>query len=123
VTLETEGARVVVPSDDVEVVPEPVSGPPARDLEADELRRRAAIEISPRLDLRGERVEAALERLSEYLDQALLAGLDEAVIVHGTGTGALRRAIREWLAGHPRVRATRSGRREEGGDGATVAQL
>ncbi len=123
VTLETEGARVVVPSDDVEVVPEPVSGPPARDLEADELRRRAASQISPRLDLRGERVEAALERLSQYLDQALLAGLDEAVIVHGTGTGALRRAIREWLAEHPRVRATRPGRREEGGDGATVAQL
>ncbi len=123
VTLETEGARVVVPSDDVEVVPEPVAGPPARDIEADELRRRAASQISPRLDLRGERVEAALERLSDYLDQALLAGLDEAVILHGTGTGALRRAIREWLAEHPRVRGTRPGRREEGGDGATVAQL
>ncbi len=113
----------MVPSDDVEVVPEPVSGPPARDLEADELRRRAASEISPRLDLHGERVEAALERLSTYLDQALLAGLDEAVIVHGTGTGALRRAVREWLAEHPRVRSSRPGRREEGGDGATVAQL
>ncbi len=123
VTLETEGARVVVPSDDVEVVPEPISGPPARDLAADALRQRAAIEISPRLDLHGERVEAALERLSKYLDQALLAGLDEAVIVHGTGTGALRRAVREWLAEHPRVRSTRPGRREEGGDGATVAQF
>ena len=123
VTLETEGARLVLPSDDVEVVPEPVSGPPARDSETDELRRRAAADISPRLDLHGERVEAAIERLAAYLDQALLAGLDEAVIVHGTGTGALRRAIREWLVEHPRVRGTRPGRREEGGEGATVAQL
>ncbi|HEX6140511.1 MAG TPA: Smr/MutS family protein, partial [Candidatus Limnocylindria bacterium] len=123
VTLETDGPRVVVPADDVEVVPEPVSGPPPRDQEAEELRRRAASRIAPRLDLRGERVEAALEQLDAYLNEALLAGLDEAVVLHGTGTGALRRAVREYLADHPRVRATRPGRREEGGDQATVAQL
>jgi DNA mismatch repair protein MutS2 len=123
VTLETDEARVVVPSDDVEVVPEPIRGPAPRDTDADDLRRRAAARISPQLDLRGERVEAGLERLGEYLDEALLAGLDEAVIVHGAGTGALRRSIREYLAEHPRVRGTRPGRREEGGDGATVAQL
>jgi DNA mismatch repair protein MutS2 len=123
VTLETDEARIVLPADDVEVVPEPIRGPAPRDREADELRRRAANRISPTLDLRGERVEAALERLAEYVDEALLAGLDEAVIVHGAGTGALRRSIREYLADHPRVRRTRSGRREEGGDGATVAEL
>jgi len=123
VTLETDGPRVVVPADDVEVVPEPISGPAPRDREAEELRRRAAARIAPRLDLRGERVEAALEQLNGYLDEALLAGLDEAVILHGAGTGALRRAIREYLADHPRVRAARPGRKEEGGDQATVAQL
>ena len=123
VTLETDGPRVVVPADDVEVVPEPITGPVPRDVEADELRRRAASSIATRLDLRGERVEAAIEQLAAYLDQALLAGLDEAVIVHGAGTGALRRAIREFLAEHPRVRSTRPGRREEGGDGTTVAEL
>jgi DNA mismatch repair protein MutS2 len=123
VTLEAGGARVVIPGEDVEVVPEPISGPTPRDVEADELRRRAAARVSPRLDLRGERVEAALDRLDGYLDEALLAGLDSVVILHGTGTGALRRAVRERLAEHPRVRATRSGRREEGGDQATVAEL
>jgi DNA mismatch repair protein MutS2 len=123
VTLETEGARLVVPADDVEVVPEPISGPAPRDLEAEELRRRAAQRASPRLDLHGERVEAALERLNTHLDDALLAGLDEVVIVHGIGTGALRRAVREALAEHPRVRAVRTGRKDEGGDGATVAEL
>ena len=123
VTLETEGARLVVPGDDVEVVPEPISGPSPRDLEAEELRRRAAASVSPTLSLRGERVEAALEQLEAYLDQALLAGLDSVAIVHGSGTGALRRAVREALANHPRVRGVRTGRRDEGGDGATVAEL
>ena len=123
VTLETDDARVVVPGDDVEIVAEPIAGPAPRDEELAELKRRAASRIAPRLDLRGERVEAALEQLTAYLDEALLAGLDEAVIVHGAGTGALRRSIREYLAEHPRVRSTRPGRRDEGGDGATVAEL
>jgi DNA mismatch repair protein MutS2 len=123
VTLETEGARLVIPADDVEVVPEPISGPTPRDLEADELRRRAAQRVSPTLDLHGERVEAALERLHAYLDDALLAGMDSVIIVHGVGTGALRRAVREALREHPRVRGTRGGRKDEGGEGATVAEL
>ncbi len=123
VTLEADGARLVVPGDDVEVVPEPISGPAAPDAEADELRRRAAAQVSPSLSLRGERVEAALEQLDAYLDQALLAGLDSVAIVHGSGTGALRRAVREALEAHPRVRGIRTGRREEGGDGTTVAEL
>ena len=123
VTLETEGARLVIPADDVDVVSEPISGPAPRDLEAEELRRRAAQRVAPTLDLHGERVEAALERLHAYLDDALLAGLDSVVIVHGVGTGALRRAVRDTLREHPRVRGTRGGRKDEGGEGATVAEL
>jgi DNA mismatch repair protein MutS2 len=123
VTLETDGARLVVPADDVELVPEPVAGPTPRDLQAEELRRRAAARVSPSIDLHGERVEAALERLHGYLDDVLLAGLDSVVIVHGVGTGALRRAVREALREHPRVRGMRGGRKDEGGEGATVAEL
>jgi DNA mismatch repair protein MutS2 len=123
VTLETEGARLVIPADDVDVVSEPISGPTPRDVEADELRRRAAQRVSQTLDLHGERVEAALERLHAYLDDALLAGLDSVVIVHGVGTGALRRAVRDTLREHPRVRGTRGGRKDEGGEGATIAEL
>ena len=61
--------------DDVEVVPEPASTPDGTGSAADELRRRAAARVSPRLDLRGERVESALEQLDAYVDAALLAGL------------------------------------------------
>ncbi len=123
VTLEGDGPRIVVPSDDVDVVPEPLAGPAERDHGAEELRRRAAGRVAPSIDLHGERVEAALERLSGYVDEALLAGLDEVRIVHGIGTGALRRAVREWLAQHPHVRGSRPGRRDEGGDGATIAEF
>jgi DNA mismatch repair protein MutS2 len=123
ITLETDGPRVVVPGEDVEVLPEPAAEPAPRDVAADELRRRAAARISPSLDLRGERVEAALEELDAYLDEALLAGLDQVAIIHGAGTGALRNAIRERLADHPRVRSVRTGRRQEGGDGTTIALL
>jgi DNA mismatch repair protein MutS2 len=123
VTLETEGARLVIPSDDLDVVAEPISGPTPRDLEAEAMRRRAAERVSPSIDLHGERVEAALERLHAYLDDALLAGLDSVVIVHGVGTGALRRAVREALSEHPRVRGSRGGRKDEGGEGTTVADL
>ncbi|HEY8170738.1 MAG TPA: endonuclease MutS2 [Candidatus Limnocylindria bacterium] len=123
VTLETEGARLVVPADDVEVIAEPISGPAPRDLAAEEMRRRAAARVSPILDLHGERVEAALERLTAHLDDALLAGLDSVVIVHGVGTGALRRAVRDALREHPRVHGFRGGRKDEGGEGATVVEL
>ncbi|CAN5289466.1 endonuclease MutS2 [soil metagenome] len=123
VTLETDGARLVIPADDLDVVHEPITGPAPRDVEAEEMRRRAAERVSPTLDLHGERVEAALERLHTHLNDALLAGLDSVVIVHGMGTGALRRAVREALAQHPHVRGVRSGRRNEGGDGATIAEL
>ncbi|MBA3741285.1 MAG: Smr/MutS family protein, partial [Chloroflexi bacterium] len=123
VTLETDGARLVIPADDVDVVHEPIIGPAPPDLEAEEIRRRAAARVSPTLDLHGERVEAALERLHAHLNDALLAGLDNVVIVHGMGTGALRRAVREVLAEHPQVRRVRGGRRDEGGDGATIAEL
>ncbi|MCC6618974.1 MAG: endonuclease MutS2 [Chloroflexi bacterium] len=123
VTLETDGARLVIPADDVEVTSEPASGPTPRDSEAEELRRRAAARVSPTLNLQGQRVEEAMESLTAYLDDVLLAGLDAVTIIHGVGTGAIRRAVREALREHPRVRGFRGGRKEEGGEGATVVDL
>ena len=76
-----------------------------------------------RLDLRGCTVEEALERLDRYLDEASLADLPWVQIVHGKGTGALRRAVRDFLRTHPLVASYRSGEEGEGGDGVTVATL
>ncbi len=79
--------------------------------------------VASSLDLRGARVEEALELLERYLEDASLAGLDRVTIVHGLGTGALRDAVRSAAVGHPLVRSLRAGERGEGGDGATIIEL
>ena len=75
------------------------------------------------LDLRGLHVEEALERLDATLDQAAVDGRDELRVIHGIGTGALRRAVREHLPRSPYVVECVEAGREEGGAGATRAVL
>ena len=75
------------------------------------------------IDLRGQTVEETLPRLEKYLDDAYLAGLPWVRIIHGKGTGALRRAVREWLAQHPLAAQTRAGEYNEGGDGVTIVKF
>ena len=79
--------------------------------------------VSIELDLRGQRAEEALERFESYLDGAFRAGMPFVRIIHGKGTGALRAAIREALAGHPLVRQFESAPPNEGGEGVTIALL
>jgi DNA mismatch repair protein MutS2 len=90
---------------------------------ASSLRLERARSVASSLDLRGARVDEALDALSRYLDDASLAGLDKVIIIHGLGTGALRDAVRSTAAGHPLVRSMRAGQRGEGGDGATILEL
>ncbi len=75
------------------------------------------------LNLRGQTTEEVLPRLDKYLNDAYLSGLPQARIVHGKGTGALRRAVRDFVASHPLVASHRPGDRHEGGEGATVVEL
>ncbi len=79
--------------------------------------------VASSLDLRGARVEEALEALDRYLDDASLAGLDKVLIIHGSGTGALRDAVRTEAGSHPLVKGVRAGERGEGGDGASIITL
>ena len=78
------------------------------------------MQISPELMLRAMRVEEAQPLLDKYVDDAYAAGIGQARIVHGRGTGALRKAVWEFLRGHPAVASVRLGEMEEGGEGATV---
>jgi DNA mismatch repair protein MutS2 len=75
------------------------------------------------LDLRGYRAEDALLKVEEFLDKALRHGLSSVRIIHGKGTGALRRAVREMLADHPLARSFAPEAHERGGDGVTVVEL
>ena len=68
-------------------------------------------------------VEEALETVDKYLDEAFLAGLPSAVLIHGKGTGALRSAVTQFLSEHPQVKSYRLGGIGEGGLGVTVVEL
>ena len=85
-------------------------------------RPEAKRTLSPEVNLHGYRVDEALNVIDSLLDDAALEGMTSLKIVHGKGTGALRRAIREYLTGHPLVATTEPG---EGGNaaGVTVVQL
>ncbi len=76
-----------------------------------------------RLVLVGQRVDAALQKLERFLDNALLAGLSQVEIVHGSGSGALRRAVREYLAAQRCITAFYAAAAEHGGEKITVAEL
>jgi DNA mismatch repair protein MutS2 len=75
------------------------------------------------LDLRGQRADEALDALDHYMERAYLAGLPWVRIIHGKGTGKLRDVVRQALGQHPHVISFEGGKREEGGDGVTVAKL
>jgi len=75
------------------------------------------------LDLRGERVEEALARLEKFLDDAVLGGHDAVFVLHGHGTGALKAAVRDTLAGSPYVDSSGPADSRQGGDALTIAVL
>ncbi len=79
--------------------------------------------IDSRIDLRGMDSEEACYKVDKYLDEAYMANLGEVTIVHGKGTGVLRKAINDMLKRHPHVKSYRLGEYGEGGDGVTIAIL
>jgi DNA mismatch repair protein MutS2 len=109
------GLRAAAPAGSTDSPPEP------------EPRRGGDIEVGEpvplSISLRGERVDEALTRLDKYLDDAFVARHRHVTVVHGKGTGALRRAVHAFLSHHPHVRAFRLGERGEGESGATVVEL
>lgn len=78
---------------------------------------------SPTLDVRGQRAEDALRQVEQFLDRATRAGEEAAIVVHGHGTGALKRELREYFATTPYAKSFRPGDATEGGDGVTVVVL
>lgn len=88
-----------------------------------DVSRRPTMNISPELHIRGMYVEESLERLDKFLDEAVLANLNRVRVVHGKGTGTLRRAVHDWLRADPRVRHFQIADSTEGGLGVTVVEL
>jgi DNA mismatch repair protein MutS2 len=79
--------------------------------------------VPPEIEIRGQTVDEAMPTVEQYLDEAFRAGLPWTRIVHGKGTGTLRRQVRDMLAKHPLVKSYEQARPEEGGEGVTIAYL
>ena len=80
-------------------------------------------DVGVSIEVRGQRLDEALPRVEEFLDHAARNGRQRVLLIHGKGTGAMRRAVRELLDRHPLVTGYETGQRAEGGEGVTVAYL
>lgn len=81
------------------------------------------ISVKPEVDLRGLASDEAEYVLSSYLDTAFLAKLNTVTIIHGKGTGVLRKSVHAYLRTHPHIKSFRLGVYGEGEDGVTIAEL
>jgi DNA mismatch repair protein MutS2 len=129
VGVQVGGARIVVPADRI--------GSQRDETNHGKPRPRKSAHVSietrasagdhaggiERCDLRGLRVEAAVAQIADVLDRAALRGCSRVHVVHGLGTGALRDAIRAYLAGSPYVERAESGHPDAGGEGVTEVVL
>jgi len=79
--------------------------------------------ISPEIDVRGNNTEEAISIIDKYLDDAAISSLSQVRIIHGKGTGALRKGLHEHFRGHPHVKKFEDAAYNEGGSGATVITL
>ena len=80
-------------------------------------------EAQTRCDLRGKNIEEGILELERYIDQALRLGLGEITVIHGKGTGALRKGIQEYLRKSKYVKSFRLGIYGEGENGVTIVTL
>lgn len=79
--------------------------------------------VKTEIDLRGKDLEEAKYEVDKYLDDAALAGVNEVSIIHGKGTGVLRKGISQMMKSHRHVKSSRLGGFSEGGDGVTIVEL
>ena len=75
------------------------------------------------LNVIGQTTDEAVDAVDKFLDEASMAGLAQLRIIHGHGTGALRRAIADLLKDHPHVARFTAAPQDQGGSGATIVEL
>ncbi len=79
--------------------------------------------VKTQLDLRGKRYEEAISEVDQYIDASLLAGYPQVTIVHGRGTGALKKGVQDYLKNNRRVKKYEYAPPNQGGDGATIVSF
>ena len=87
------------------------------------VKKTVSSDVKMEIDVRGEYTDDAWFKIDKYLDEAILAGMETVRIIHGKGTGALRKYIQDMLRGDRRVKSYRNGNYGEGDLGVTVVVL
>lgn len=124
VEVDVRGKRMRAKARDLRVI-----GPPSPVASLSHARVRVNVDLKPREGLLGEinvigcTVEEAVDRVSRFLDDTLVTDLREVRIVHGFGTGQLRKGIHAFLKNHPLVSKYAQAPENQGGGGATVVEL
>lgn len=120
--IDVRGKRIQAKVNELRVI----GGPPSKQTPA---KVRVNVDLKPRegrlseLNVIGMTVDQAVDRLSQFLDDTLVTDLHEVRIVHGHGTGQLRKGIQKFLKDHPMVQKYYAAPDNQGGGGATIVEL
>ena len=125
VTVQMGILRSQVPISDLEIIEEanPYAPKSFKRTSKGKLKMSKSLSVSPEINLLGKTVDEAVSELDKYLDDALLSHLNIVRVVHGKGTGALRKGIHEFLRRQKHVKSYRLGEFGEGDAGVTIVEL
>lgn len=113
--------RMEVPLRDLQHANTPLEVKQKKSVQTNQVSQKASFEN--KLDIRGMRLDEAIRIVETFVDQALMAGANEVQIVHGKGTGALRKAVKKKLREYRGIGNIRHPKSEAGGDGVTLAEI
>lgn len=125
VTVQMGILRSQVNISDLEIIEEPSAYSPKKLVRTSKGRigMSKSMSVSPEINLLGKTVDEAVAELDKYLDDALLSHLNTVRVVHGKGTGALRKGIHEYLRRQKHVKSYRLAEFGEGDAGVTIVEL
>ena len=125
VTVQMGILRSQVNSSDLEIIEEVSPYAPKRmnRTAKSKIKMSKSLSVSPEINLLGKTVDEAVAELDKYLDDALLSHLNSVRVVHGKGTGALRKGIHEYLRRQKHVKSYRLAEFGEGDAGVTIVEL
>lgn len=106
---------------DLQAVKNPILTNTTKSIKTDTLSKSS--HFDPKIDIRGMRYEDALERIQEFMDNALMASANEVQIIHGKGSGALRKVVRRKLKEYRGIQRSYHPEANQGGDGITIVEL
>ena len=125
VTVQMGILRSQVNISDLEIIEEPVpyAAKKFSRTSKSSMKMGKSLSVSPEINLLGKTVDEAVAELDKYLDDALLSHLNTVRVVHGKGTGALRKGIHEYLRRQKHVKSYRLAEFGEGDAGVTIVEL